>query len=79
MLTEYTRREDEIARLRAESEAAARKTETKLAAIERKRVEWLNPIEKLISTIDRSFGNHFESMGCVGEVCLHVPEDQVMF
>ena len=47
------------------------------ADIEEAKRHWLQPLEELIGRINRSFGMFFNSMKCVGEVDLNVPENPV--
>ena len=49
------------------------------ADIEEAKRHWLQPLEELIERINRSFGMFFNSMKCVGEVDLNVPENPVSY
>ena len=40
-------------------------------------LSWRAPIEKIVSTINENYAKFFKELGCVGEVQLDVPENEV--
>lgn len=54
-----------------------RNLEQKQLELNRKRTEWLTPVNSLISSINDKFGRYFEAMGCAGEVSLTTGDTQV--
>ncbi|KAK6624544.1 hypothetical protein RUM44_011403 [Polyplax serrata] len=79
ILQEYERREEKITELKSNLAENMRNLEQKQLELNRKRTEWLTPVNSLISSINDKFGRYFEAMGCAGEVSLTTGDTQVDF
>lgn len=77
LLIEYNQQEEDINKLKAYIQSVCEQSEAKLQEIHTNRQIWLTPINELVKVVDASFGKYFQTMNCVGEIVLHIPEDEV--
>ena len=51
-------------------ESSRKNIEDRKRELTRMRGEWLDPINELVSKINKRFEKYFEAMGCAGEISL---------
>jgi chromosome segregation ATPase len=77
VLQEYKTRKADIASLTASiqtKETELEKLKEKMAETEER---WLPPLKKLVSQINKKYGECFARLGCVGEVALLTGQNEV--
>lgn len=47
--------------------------------IQKKKKEWLQPLQQHIGNINKKFSHYFKELNCVGEIRLDIPENSVGF
>uniref|UniRef100_A0A663N0E4 Structural maintenance of chromosomes protein 5 n=1 Tax=Athene cunicularia TaxID=194338 RepID=A0A663N0E4_ATHCN len=73
---EYNKQTQEIQQLKEYLEEKKKELNDYKQKISQVKERWLNPLKKLIGKINVKFGNFFRSMQCVGEVDLHVENEE---
>ncbi|KFO70159.1 Structural maintenance of chromosomes protein 5, partial [Cuculus canorus] len=75
VVEEYNKQSQEIQQLMEYLEEKKNELENYKQNISQVKEKWLNPLKKLIEQINDKFSNFFSSMQCVGEVDLHVENE----
>ncbi|XP_074787482.1 structural maintenance of chromosomes protein 5 isoform X2 [Athene noctua] len=73
---EYNKQTQEIQQLKEYLEEKKNELNDYKQKISQVKERWLNPLKKLIAQINVKFSNFFRSMQCVGEVDLHVENEE---
>ncbi|XP_074669278.1 structural maintenance of chromosomes protein 5 isoform X1 [Strix aluco] len=73
---EYNKQTQEIQQLKEYLEEKKNELNDYKQKISQVKERWLNPLKKLIGQINVKFSNFFSSMQCVGEVDLHVENEE---
>ncbi|NWU57091.1 SMC5 protein, partial [Dromas ardeola] len=76
VVEEYNKQTQEIQQLTEYLEEKKNELENYKQNISQVKERWLNPLKKLIEQINEKFSNFFSSMQCVGEVDLHVENEE---
>ncbi|XP_029860320.1 structural maintenance of chromosomes protein 5 isoform X2 [Aquila chrysaetos chrysaetos] len=76
VVEEYNKQIEEIQQLTEYLEEKKKELDNYKQNISQVKERWLNPLKKLIEQINRKFSNFFSSMQCVGEVDLHVENEE---
>ncbi|XP_054033741.1 structural maintenance of chromosomes protein 5 [Dryobates pubescens] len=76
VVEEYNKQTQEIEQLTDYLEEKKRELDNYKQNISQVKERWLNPLKKLIEQINEKFSNFFNSMQCVGEVDLHVENEE---
>ncbi|CAL7950406.1 unnamed protein product [Xylocopa violacea] len=79
ILRQYEEVEKEIHHLKDFIEKTTKQLETTTQNIETLRQQWLEPLLETIERINFNFSMYFSEMGCVGEVILAQPENNMNF
>ncbi|XP_076749456.1 structural maintenance of chromosomes 5 isoform X2 [Xylocopa sonorina] len=79
ILRQYQEVEKEIHNLKDFIEKKTQQLETTTQNIDTLREQWLKPLLETIQRINFNFSMHFSEMGCVGEVTLAQPENNMNF
>ncbi|XP_044593423.1 structural maintenance of chromosomes protein 5 [Cotesia glomerata] len=75
ILAEYDKLSHDIEKLEGEIKALEEKRQESKEQISKLHDEWIPLISGLVEKIGTNFSEYFESVGCVGEIKLHVPEN----
>ncbi|XP_053393705.1 structural maintenance of chromosomes protein 5-like [Mercenaria mercenaria] len=75
VVKEYKKRKEEIARLEDQLANKERERDSHQATIEEAKSQWLDPLQQLITRINKAFSHFFSCLKCVGEVDLHIPDN----
>uniref|UniRef100_A0A8B9NED9 Structural maintenance of chromosomes protein 5 n=1 Tax=Accipiter nisus TaxID=211598 RepID=A0A8B9NED9_9AVES len=76
VVEEYNKQIEEIQQLTEYLEEKKKELDNYKQNISQVKERWLNPLKKLIEQINGKFSNFFSSMQCVGEVDLHVENEE---
>ncbi|NXX42679.1 SMC5 protein, partial [Tricholaema leucomelas] len=76
VVEEYNKQTQEIEQLTEYLEEKKNELDNYKQNISQVKERWLNPLKKLIEQINEKFSNFFNSMQCVGEVDLHVENEE---
>ncbi|XP_064295494.1 structural maintenance of chromosomes protein 5 isoform X3 [Phalacrocorax carbo] len=76
VVEEYDKQTQEIQQLTEYLEEKKKELDNYKQKISQVKEKWLNPLKKLIEKINERFSNFFSSMQCVGEVDLHVENEE---
>ncbi|PKU45691.1 structural maintenance of chromosomes protein 5 [Limosa lapponica baueri] len=76
VVEEYNKQTQEIQQLTEYLEEKKNELDNYKQNISQVKERWLNPLKKLIEQINEKFSNFFSSMQCVGEVDLHVENEE---
>ncbi|XP_074934457.1 structural maintenance of chromosomes protein 5 isoform X3 [Phalacrocorax aristotelis] len=76
VVEEYDKQTQEIQQLTKYLEEKKKELDNYKQKISQVKEKWLNPLKKLIEKINERFSNFFSSMQCVGEVDLHVENEE---
>ncbi|KAM9262009.1 structural maintenance of chromosomes protein 5 [Morus bassanus] len=76
VVEEYNKQTQEIEQLTEYLEGKKNELDNYKQKISQVKEKWLNPLKKLIEKINERFSNFFSSMQCVGEVDLHVENEE---
>ncbi|XP_061873790.1 structural maintenance of chromosomes protein 5 isoform X2 [Colius striatus] len=76
VVEEYNKQTQEIEQLTGYLEEKKKELDNYKQNIAQVKEKWLNPLKKLIEKINEKFSNFFSSMQCVGEVDLHVENEE---
>ncbi|XP_009884709.1 PREDICTED: structural maintenance of chromosomes protein 5 [Charadrius vociferus] len=76
VVEEYNKQTQEIQQLTEYLEEKKNELDNYRQNISEVKERWLNPLKKLIEQINAKFSNFFSSMQCVGEVDLHVENEE---
>ncbi|NXL51492.1 SMC5 protein, partial [Podilymbus podiceps] len=76
IVEEYNKQTQEIQQLTEYLEEKKNELDNYKQNISKVKERWLNPLKKLIEQINEKFSNFFSSMQCVGEVDLHVENEE---
>ncbi|NXE26551.1 SMC5 protein, partial [Ardeotis kori] len=76
VVEEYNKQTQEIQQLTEFLEEKKNELDKYKQNISQVKERWLNPLKKLIEQINEKFSNFFSSMQCVGEVDLHVENEE---
>ncbi|XP_054665958.1 structural maintenance of chromosomes protein 5 isoform X3 [Grus americana] len=76
VVEEYNKQTQEIQQLTDYLEEKKNELDNYKQNISQVKERWLNPLKKLIEQINEKFSNFFSSMQCVGEVDLHVENEE---
>ncbi|NXK13972.1 SMC5 protein, partial [Herpetotheres cachinnans] len=76
VVEEYNKETQEIQQLTEYLEEKKNELDNYKQNISQVKEKWLNPLKKLIEQINVKFSNFFSSMQCVGEVDLHVENEE---
>jgi chromosome segregation ATPase len=76
-MQEYETRKSRIAALAAAIQANEKECEKLKEEMARIDGIWLPPLKKLVSQINKKYGECFARLGCVGEVTLFTGENEV--
>ena len=79
VVDEYNKRKKDIVRYQAEIGQREEAQKRHQEEIEDIKTRWIDPLQELISKINKNFSSFFKSMQCAGEVDLHVPENPVRY
>ncbi|XP_074934456.1 structural maintenance of chromosomes protein 5 isoform X2 [Phalacrocorax aristotelis] len=77
VVEEYDKQTQEIQQLTKYLEEKKKELDNYKQKISQVKEKWLNPLKKLIEKINERFSNFFSSMQCVGEVDLHVENEEL--
>ncbi|XP_064295493.1 structural maintenance of chromosomes protein 5 isoform X2 [Phalacrocorax carbo] len=77
VVEEYDKQTQEIQQLTEYLEEKKKELDNYKQKISQVKEKWLNPLKKLIEKINERFSNFFSSMQCVGEVDLHVENEEL--
>ena len=77
VMQEYQQHIGDIQKMRETMEAKKKRLERLQTQLNENKKKWLEPLHKLIDNINTNFSNYFRAMGCVGEVALGAPENEV--
>ena len=77
IVREFAQRKKEIAKLTQDVQTRGNHLENYTSEIEELRNSWHQPLQELISKINKNFSDFFKQMNCAGEVDLSVPENPV--
>nr|XP_038025856.1 structural maintenance of chromosomes protein 5 isoform X1 [Anas platyrhynchos] len=75
VVEEYNKQTEEIQQLIEDLEEKKKELDNYKQNISQVKERWLNPLKSLIEKINEKFSNFFSSMQCVGEVDLHVENE----
>uniref|UniRef100_A0A8C3C7K7 Structural maintenance of chromosomes protein 5 n=1 Tax=Cairina moschata TaxID=8855 RepID=A0A8C3C7K7_CAIMO len=75
VVEEYNKQTEEIQQLMEDLEEKKKELDNYKQNISQVKERWLNPLKSLIEKINEKFSNFFSSMQCVGEVDLHVENE----
>ncbi|KAM9167386.1 structural maintenance of chromosomes protein 5 [Mergus octosetaceus] len=75
VVEEYNKQTEEIQQLIEDLEEKKKELDNYKQHISQVKERWLNPLKSLIEKINEKFSNFFSSMQCVGEVDLHVENE----
>ncbi|XP_069736917.1 structural maintenance of chromosomes protein 5 [Phaenicophaeus curvirostris] len=75
VVEEYNKQSQEIQQLTEYLEEKKNELENYKQNISQVKDKWLNPLKEMIEKINEKFSNFFSSMQCVGEVDLHVENE----
>lgn len=73
-LAEYETREEQIEKLKQEVENGNIKLNKVISTMDELQKEWLDPLQQLISQINKKFSSAFELLKCAGEITLTLGE-----
>ncbi|KAM6301615.1 structural maintenance of chromosomes protein 5 [Podargus strigoides] len=76
VVEEYNKQTQEIAQLTEYLEEKKNELDNYKQNISQVKERWLNPLKKMIEQINEKFSNFFNSMQCVGEIDLHVENEE---
>ncbi|KAM8983398.1 structural maintenance of chromosomes protein 5 [Ara ararauna] len=76
VVEEYVKQTQEIEQLTVYLEEKKKELDNYRQNISQVKERWLNPLKKLIEQINEKFSNFFSAMQCVGEVDLHVENEE---
>uniref|UniRef100_A0A8B9CTA5 Structural maintenance of chromosomes protein 5 n=1 Tax=Anser brachyrhynchus TaxID=132585 RepID=A0A8B9CTA5_9AVES len=76
IVEEYSKQTHEIQQLKEDLEEKKKELDNYKRNISQIKERWLNPLKSLIEKINEKFSNFFSSMQCVGEVDLHVENEE---
>ncbi|NWS61794.1 SMC5 protein, partial [Chunga burmeisteri] len=76
VVEEYNKQTQEVEQLTEYLEEKKNELDNYKQNISQVKERWLNPLKKLIEQINEKFSNFFSSMQCVGEVDLHVENEE---
>ncbi|KXZ47043.1 hypothetical protein GPECTOR_38g280 [Gonium pectorale] len=75
VLDAWQRREEELKRLRKDTETATAALEAAVADVEARKAAWLPELQRHMAAVNDSVKGHFKAIGCAGEVVLREAGD----